>query len=195
MTSVVLRLVFGWINERWTPEENHKKSVYGEPCLVRDLDGEQLCLTGDETTAICNCQLHRRCSSPFIVPRGVIRVPDQDAWDAAIHASCHEKGHAISGQGSGDIGNCRISYDCDGQYDKHEDTANPQAVGCKCHGHCDTLVIICDSKFKGYGEEKCTGDNGSRHIRNDRPELHLVFIFGKSHILDNTRQLNGEILG
>lgn len=62
------------------------------------------------------------------MPSGVVGVPNQDTWDAAVHARGHEEGHPILDFGGLDVGNCSVASDRYRQRKQHDDTTESQTV-------------------------------------------------------------------
>ncbi len=63
--------------------------------------------------------------------RAIIRVPDQDAGDARIHARGHQKRHAVFDLGiiDGDVRNDRVTDDRGEENDEHDDASEFEAIG------------------------------------------------------------------
>ena len=112
MTSVILRLVFARIDKCWCIAQH----------VILHL-GKRDCLTGNKTTTVRNSQLHCRRGSSFIMPSGVVRIPHQDARDAAIHSCGHKESHSVFNLGRANVGYHGISSNSYWQSEEHDDTS------------------------------------------------------------------------
>lgn len=93
------------------------------------------CLTGNKTTTVRNSQLHCGRGGSFIMPGGVVRIPHQDARDAAIHSRGHEESHSIFNLGGVNVGYHGISNNSYWQSKEHDDTSKSQSIGNERYNH------------------------------------------------------------
>jgi hypothetical protein len=92
-------------------------------------------LTRHETSRIRNGKLESRRRGPLVVAGRVVRVPDQHAGHAAVHADSHEARHGEPHVGRGDVCDDGVAGDGDGEGEEHDDAAEFEAVGCECDNH------------------------------------------------------------
>ena len=136
MSLEISRCILVRINECYAASAHWNHFV----CMSREMRGRSWRLTGNKPSAVGDTQLHSRRRGSLIMPCGVIWVPNQDAWHAAVHAACHEKGHAVLYLRGGNVGDHSVSDDGDGQGDEHDDAAKTHAIRNKRYSHCEELV-------------------------------------------------------
>lgn len=80
---------------------------------------------------IGNHKLQRRSSSPLIMSRRIIRIPNQHTRNTSIHARSHQKRHPILHLWmlDADISYHGVADDGGEQGDEHDDAAEFEAVG------------------------------------------------------------------
>ena len=129
MASVVLRLVFARIDECWCMDQHITLQL-----------GIGIRLTGNKTTTVRNSQLHCRRGSSFIMPSGVVRIPHQDARDAAIHSCGHKESHSVFNLGRANVGYHSISNNSYWQSEEHDDTSKSQSIGNERYNY---WLLVC----------------------------------------------------